>query len=282
MKSITGKRTFIICALMPAFLLCLWMRAAGAGTAEAATDEQREKLDNITEKVLTKINSAGADLQNAADALAKTGLTSPEAHRILLDLCAKHPATVDCSSLDVNGIMVAVEPAAYKKFEGSDVGTQDQIVKLHKTRKPVVSGIFKAVEGFYAIDMEWPVLSPKGELLGSASMIVRPVVALDRQILPELGHDASDVWVMTPDGKIIYSRYREDVGDNPLVTPSYVGGETLHELVKEIAAKPEGTGHFNSKPIGGLPPRLTRCVWKTVTVYDSQWRVVLFGDARED
>ncbi len=248
-------------------------------SASASAEVQLDKISSAIQDTLTSMNN---DLSTAAQTLAHAGLDGDNAHVVLSDLCDKHRSAVDCCTIDARGKIVAVEPPTYQEIEGKDVSNQHQVADLIRTKKPVLSKPFKAVEGFYAIDMEWPVLSAKGELLGSVSMIVRPISFIDGIVTPQFKGNKSDVWVMQPDGQIIYSRYRENVGDNPLATPSYISGPTLASLVKQIASQPEGVGHYNTPPVGGFDPMARRCVWKTISINETQWRVVVFGKLRDD
>ena len=44
------------------------------------------------------------------------------------------------------GKLVVVEPPEYRKFEGADISKQAQVIQLHRTRKPVLSAVFRSVE----------------------------------------------------------------------------------------------------------------------------------------
>ena len=63
--------------------------------------------------------------------------------------------------------MLLVEPAQYCSVEGTDIGGQEQVQTLLCTRKPVMSRVFRTVEGVAAVDMEHPVIGSDGKYLGS-------------------------------------------------------------------------------------------------------------------
>ena len=63
--------------------------------------------------------------------------------------------------------MLLVEPPEYRQFEGTNISTQAQVRRRQQTRMPVMSQALESVEGFYAADIEQPVLGPDGQLLGS-------------------------------------------------------------------------------------------------------------------
>ncbi|MFA4875615.1 MAG: hypothetical protein WC690_09790, partial [bacterium] len=256
-------RRFMWCAV----LLVASISLAGIASASTPDDQSatKDKLDGIAQAIQDKLSSMGADLSIAAASLSDTPLDGAKARQILADLCKKHRSAIDCSTIDAKGTMVAVEPAPFRKFEGSDISNQEQIKKLHSTKKPVLSEPFRAVEGFYSLDFEWPILAKDGALRGSVSMIVKPLSFIDGIVKPELSGNVSDVWVMQTDGRILYSRFHEDIGDNPYVTPTYGNDTTYNSLVVQIVGQPSGAGHYDSRPVGNFNPMMRRCVWKTIS-----------------
>lgn len=58
---------------------------------------------------------------------------------MLGDFCQSYPYVVDCTMVDRNRIMVLVEPEEYTEFEGSDISTQEQVILLQQSKKPVLS-----------------------------------------------------------------------------------------------------------------------------------------------
>lgn len=273
------RRISIAAAGIALLLSCSPLRAADPATPSLIANQRLETIAAALQGVLDRM---GDDLADAAARLGKVRLDSADAHRVLSDLCGKHLSAVDCSTIDPAGVMIAVEPEQYRKVESADISSQEQVRRLHRTKKPVLSKAFKAVEGFYGIDYEWPILTKKGELLGSVSMLLKPQSFISRIVAPQLDAATVDVWVMQVDGQLLYTRYPKEVGDNLLVTPAFDTGPTFNHLVKQISLTPEGEGDFRAPPSGGLDSTRQRCAWKTIESAGTPWRVVLFGTREED
>ncbi len=188
-------------------ILCFWMLWTWPATAaEVAPADLLRAQEGLT----TVLNRLNADCARAADRLGQAGLTGKEARRTLGELCAAHPEAVDCAAVDPKGRMVAVEPAARRVHEGVDISSQDHIIRLQKTRKPVLSRLFKSAEGLDAVSMEYPVFSPKREFIGSVSVLIRPE-ALAKKGLGR-GGEATVRVIQEEDGRILYSPDAREIG----------------------------------------------------------------------
>ena len=115
--------------------------------------------------------------------------------------------------------MVAVEPEAYQEYEGLNISDQDHVIRLQETQAPVLSLAFRAVEGFDAAALQWPIFAPDGELSGSVSMLIRPGSLLATLIAPQVQGFPIDVWVMQPDGLVLYDPDVEEIGRNLFTDP---------------------------------------------------------------
>ena len=238
------------------------------------------KLQGAVQAVLDRVD---ADLAAAAANLTEAGLTSPDTHAILNNLCEQHAYVVDCATIDRNGTMLVVEPGAYHEFEGSDISQQEQIIRLRQTGQPVLSQTFRAVEGFNAVDLQWPVFSPDGELVGSVSMLIRPESFLSVLIEPEVQGSSIDAWVMQLDGLILYDPDGDEIGRNLFTDPLYQPFPQLLTMGREIAANEAGTGTYEFFGTGMSAPVKKAASWCSVGLHGTEWRVVatqvVAGDA---
>jgi len=189
----------------------------GAPIPKSETPPVLLKLQQTIQEVLDRMDE---DLFAAAEKLSQTGLDSPETRIIIAELCRKHPYVVQCGTVDQNGTIVVEEPEAYKRIEGSNISQQEHMVKLHQTQQLGLSQAFRAVEGFDAVVLEWPVFSSEWNLIGLVGMLIRPESFLSTIIAPEVQGFPIDVWVMQTDGRIRYDPDVEEIGRNfvfPLV-----------------------------------------------------------------
>ncbi len=233
--------------------------------------------------IQTVLDRTDADLEVAAANLAQTGLASAETRAILNELCDKHPYVVDCCTVDQNGVIVAMEPEAYRESEGSNISDQEHVLRLQETQEPVLSLAFRAVEGFDAVALQWPIFAPDGKLSGSVSMLIRPGSLLATLIEPEVQGFPIDVWVMQTDGRILYDSDTEEIGRNLFTDPLYQPFPELLSLGVEIAANASRSGSYTFLGRGMSAPVEKSASWVTVGLHGTDWRVVatqvVAGDA---
>jgi hypothetical protein len=262
-------------------LLALVLLLPGiALSADRSPSELPSLLTALRREITTAWRKLDTDLALAAHELAKVGLAGPEARTILRQLCQGNPVAVDCATVDRTGRMLTLEPEAYRAFEGADISGQEQIVRLHRTKRPVVSRVIHAVEGFDAIDLEHPVLSAQRQLLGSVSLLLKPEALLAGIVSSVMRDDPTHLWVMQTDSRMLYV-FDSTRRDNGLSQSS--DGPTLQRmgmLGRQIVRKRSGSGTY-VVPTGGTLGSVRRQVfWTTVTLHGTEWRLVASPLAR--
>ncbi len=75
------------------------------------------------------------------------------------------------SRVDEKGILVYTYPVDQKAI-GSDVSYQEHNRKFLIQKKPIVSSVFRAVQGYDAIVLEYPVFDSKGKFRGGVSCLI--------------------------------------------------------------------------------------------------------------
>ncbi|RJP18407.1 MAG: hypothetical protein C4527_29175 [Candidatus Omnitrophota bacterium] len=232
-------------------------------------------LASVKKKIQTVLDHMDGQLAKAADRLGKTGFDEPQTREILQRLFQSTPYVVDACTVDRNGIMRMVEPQAYQKHEGADISKQEQILRLHRTRKPVLSQSFRAVEGFDAVDLEWPVIAEQNVLIGSVSLLIRPESLLGELIVPDVKGFPVDFWVMQTDGRILYDFDVEEIGRNVFSDPIYQPFPQLRELGKTIASQRTGSGQYTFLDQGLKKSVEKKAVWETVSLHGTEWRLIM-------
>jgi S-adenosylmethionine hydrolase len=232
-------------------------------------------LSAATRDVQAALDRLDGDLERAASRLSGMELGGEAARGVLRELAAAHPDVVDFSTVGGSGVMLAVEPQAYRSAEGSDISDQEQVVRLHATLRPVLSKTFRAVEGFEAVDLEWPVLRSDGALAGSVSALVRTDTFLG-DIVAKLptGADVDKLWAMDTDGLILYDPDAAQVGTDLFMDPLYRPYASLLSLGREIAREPAGTGSYEFLAKGSSTAIVKDATWSTVGLHDTAWRIV--------
>ncbi len=263
-----------------------WVFALGVDTGpSAAGAEVPSILVELEKEISGELAGVDAALAVAAKGLSGAGLRGPEAGKILGDLCRSTPHAVDCAAVDGSGRMLTVEPAEYRRFEGADISKQEQVVRLLKTGKPVMSAVIRTVEGFDAVDVEHPVFSPRGELMGAVSVLIRPESLFSAAASGLVRGLPINVWAMQKDGRIIYDPDQEEIGRMLFDDPLYKPFPRLLSLGEEIAKDKSGSGSYQFLGKGLEKPVEKDAFWTTVGLHGTEWRVVVTharaeGDSR--
>jgi hypothetical protein len=259
-----------------------WIFAMGVVHNGASKSKLPPILSDLEREITFSLNNIDAVLASAAKGLSVTGLQGPDARKILNNLCQSISYAVDCATVDLKGRMVTIEPWVYRKYEGADISKQEQVVLLQKSRKPAMSKSFRAVEGFDAVDIEYPVFSPKGEFAGSVSLLIRPESLFSSVVTPVIQGLPVDVWAMQKDGRILYDPDAEEIGRMLFDDPIYKPFPHLLSLGKTIAKKRMGSGSYEFLGKGLKEPVKKEAYWTTVAILGTEWRLVVTHTVAED
>ena len=257
------------------FLTCLLLVPVPTVAGGRAESGQPPILVKLHQQFTASLHKLDTDLAQTATRLSALGLTGSAARQLLLKLCADNPAVVDCATVDLAGRVVTLEPASFKQFEGVDISQQEQVWRLHRTKKPVLSNAIRAVEGFDAVDLEHPVFSPQGKFLGSVSMLIKPEALLPAVIAPAVQGLPVEAWVIQRDGRILYAPNPEMIGRNVFHDSLCGPAPQFHSLAREIAAKKSGSGIYHCRPQGLQTEVKKQAFWTTVDLHRTAWRLLV-------
>ena len=234
-------------------------------------------LDALITGINAALDQYDVNLARASRDLAGVPLQSPRAREIILKLCRENTAVVDCAIVDLNGVMIVIEPQAYKASEGVNIGGQVHVKKLHESRQPVFSETFRSAEGYDAASFAWPIISPENELLVSDSLLVRLDLMISHIADETLKGLPLDSWAIQKNGRLVYDPDEQEIGRNVITDPLYESFPSLVELTKKIITEEEGTGYYEFYSTGITLAKKVRksASWKTVVRNGLEIRVVL-------
>jgi len=247
--------------------LALFLKDPGAGFPAPVLDLQRD--------IQNELDRMDRDLAAAAGELARTGLGGEEARLILSGLAARYPYVADACTVDNNGKIVAVEPAAYHEFAGSDISGQEQVGRLWETGRPVISSVFTAVEGFPALDLERPVCNRQNELIGSVSLLIKPELLFASFTVPELQGQRPEMMVMQKDGYILHDSDSSQIGRNVFTDSFYQGYTGLPALAGRTVTDRAGVGRYAPPDQPLQKQAVKKSVWTTVGLHGTEWRLIV-------
>lgn len=253
-----------------------WLVMARIGGQEAkAPPKLTLSLDRFARDLQSRLNQIDAALAKSIEKSRAHIRQAGEIRKLLAALYEKNPDVIDASYVDDNGILRQIEPGEYKNLENADISQRENVQTMLKTHDPVFSSGFRAIEGFLAVDLARPVYDAKNNFLGSVSAFLRPELLIDPLLKRSVVPADYELWIMQPDGMIIFDQDREEIGRMLFSDPLYAGYTSLLDLGRKIAAEPAGKGGYIFLAPGSQKKVIKNVVWQTVSLHDREWRVVL-------
>lgn len=237
--------------------------------------ELRDLLTRLQTEIQAALNKLDNDLRHSAKVLAGRDLQGDFARGILQGLYKANPYIIDCETVSGSGIMVAVEPPAHRSSEGADISGQAHMVRLFKTRKPVLSGSFLSVEGPRSVVIHHPVFSTDREFSGSVSALFAPEYLLSSMIGPIAANIPVSIFLMQTDGLFIYDVDTKQIGLNIFTDPLYQPFPELIALCRRMAGVREGSGVYRFYRKVGEGPIAKTVEWRTVELHGTPWRLAV-------
>ncbi len=268
-----GERT----AVFKRFPITDWVFVIGVVTGKPGqpSAELPPILTALGKNVTAELDKMDRDLAGLARRFSEKKLKPEKKKKLLGDLCRSYSYAVDCAFVDAGGRMTLIEPREYAKYEGSDISSQEQVVRLHKTKKPVLSNSFKAVEGFEAVDLQHPVVTSAGTFEGSVSMLVKPDSLFSDVITPVLQGMPVEAFAMQRDGRILFEEDEIEVGRMLFEDPMYKPFPQLLALSSLISREKTGAGSYDFKQRGSEKQVKKDAYWTTVGLHGTEWRLVV-------
>jgi hypothetical protein len=278
------KRTWapLIATILAAVLIVMTAGCLGPVKNARELKSATENIQSIIQSKLANLNNAVSD---AAKKISKSGLQGEDTRGILNGLCKKYPYLVDCSTADPQGKMITVAPEAYRRYEGTDTATTEASKKFFavfsENKKPMLSSVFKAVEGIDAVVLVWPIVTDKGELLGSVSALFKPEALLEGTIGPAAKVRAIKVNVAQTDGLTIYCSNGNETGKNLLTDQRYKDYPELVAMGEKMVAQKTGSAEYTFiSDATGQPVKKT-AFWTSVGLHDTEWRLASIAELGE-
>lgn len=222
----------------------------------------------------TTLEEMDRNLQTAATELGTAGLAGSGANATLARLAASSPYVVDAVTITPDGRIAAVMPEEYAGSVGADIGNQSHVQQALRERRPLMSGVFQAAEGFDAVAIQRPVTGSDGSFLGLVSIIVEPALLLADRSDRAISATPLAAWAMTTDGRVLYDSDPSRVGRNVITDPAYAGYPEFVAVAKRIGAEPAGSASYSLATPGGATLK-QEAFWSTAGLHGTPWRVVV-------
>jgi hypothetical protein len=253
-----------------------WMFLVKTEASEIRVPPQLKlSLDRFVPDLQDGLNRIDASLAKLLQGNRPDVTKDHEVRHLLRAVLKENSCVVDAAFVDRQGVLRQIEPGEYKNFENVDISSQAHVMALRKTRQPVFSGGFMSVEGFLAVDLARPLYDAGNHFAGSVSLLIRPELLIDPLLRKSTVPSDYELWIMQPDGMIVYDQDKAEIGRMLFSDPLYADSRSLLELGKNIAAQESGKGSYIFLARGAKEKAIKNVVWRTVRLHDRVWRVVL-------
>lgn len=224
----------------------------------------QKRLDHIDGSLAALIKKSNVDVKK-----------EQTIRKLLHAVLDENPDVVEASFVTTKGILRYIEPRDYKNFEDTDISTQEHVKSMTKNHSPLLSSGFMAVEHFLAVVISRPLYDEKDRFAGAVNLLIRPELLIDPMLKKTHIPKDYELWIMQPDGMIVYDQDRVEIGKMLFDDPLYAGYGNLLELGKKIAAAPTGQGSYIYLAPGSKEKVIKDAIWQTVSLHGREWRVVL-------
>lgn len=226
--------------------------------------ELQGSLDRIDASLVRQIEKSRPNIRQAG-----------EIRKLLAAFIHENLDVVDVSFVDGQGVLRQIEPSEYKNLENADVSKREHVAAMLQTRKPAFSGGFRAFEGFLAVELSRPLHDASNNFLGSINAFIRPELLIDPLLRKSVIPADYELWIMQPDGMIIFDQDKEEIGRMLFSDPLYAEYGNLLEMGRKIAANPAGKGSYIFLAPGSKEKVVKNMAWQSVSLHGREWRVVL-------
>jgi hypothetical protein len=233
-------------------------------------------LFRFTTEVNATLQEMDQALATAATELNATGIAGPAANETLAWLANSSPYSVDAVTISPEGRIAAVMPEQYWGAVGVEVGNESHNQQALRERRPLMTPVFPAAEGFDAVSIRRPVWNGTGAFLGLATVLLDPSRLLAAQTDRALTGTNFTAWAMQTDGRLIYDwDPGELVGHNLITDPLFADYPELVALAQQMAVEPSGSGTYTFTLTSGGPSVKKEAVWATAGLHGTEWRLLV-------
>ncbi|WP_224961625.1 hybrid sensor histidine kinase/response regulator [Geomonas subterranea] len=180
--------------------------------------------------------------------------------------------------VDENGIVLVSIPQ--REMAGKNIASQKHIQELLRTRKPVVSDVFRAVQGYDAIALHVPVYEGS-RFRGSIAIVINFQNLAGRYLdvikIGKTGH----AWVISRDGTELYSPVPGHSGQS--IFANGRAYPTLLAMAAQMLRGLSGTATYTAPSEGdahGAPARHL-AVYRPIAIGNTFWSIAVTSSERE-
>ncbi len=239
----------------------------------------KENLSRVTESLQGSLSELDSAVADAAADLSKTGLSGPEADAILSRVVASDPSVINIITYDMNGTVLAAEPAAAKVLVGQDISDHIIVRETLASEMPLMSPLVMLAAGVDGVIIAHPVTSQDGKFLGMASLAFSPYAMAAPVANGTVKDTPYTVMVTEPgNGLVLYDADPGQVGHETLSSSLFAGFPDLLAVARDARENRTGYGTYSFSPSPSAEAVKKETFWDTVGLHGREWRVFVIRE----
>jgi hypothetical protein len=237
---------------------------AGRAAVQARLDALHRDLDTAERALNQPADLGGAYAQSLVNALVQN-----------------HPHVVFCATTNLRDVAVAVAPAEGPLRPGDTLVARDRFNPKTSEGEPLLSYGFPPPEtpGALFCDIVFPVADAGGRIFGGLRVRINATDLVGAELEPIVQHGRATFWTLQSDGVTLYDPDDIEIGRNVFTDMIYTPFEGLNEVARRIVNAPTGYGQYKFLSTGMGAATRKFCNWDTVSLYRTEWRIVLVREA---
>lgn len=177
--------------------------------------------------------------------------------------------------VDENGFILHTVP--YSSSIGTNISGQQHMREILRNHRPVVSGVFKTVQGFDAVALHVPVFK-EGTFKGTIAIVLDFANLAKRYFEVIKVGKSGTAWVVSRDGTILYSVIPGFTGKS--VLDSFKDSPTILAMTKDMLKGNAGTAIYTLEKTGEMPVK-KYAIYMPIHIANSFWSVVVASSENE-
>ncbi len=210
------------------------------------------------------------------DEIAAAGAVGRQEMRLFFE--AHREQLRSLSRVDERGVILVSYPATGS--EGADISGQAHVREILRDHRPVVSDVFRSVQGFDGIALHVPVLQG-GVFRGTIAVVVNFESLARRHLdvirIGESGH----AWVVSRAGTFLYTPIPGFTGTSAF--ERYAKSPSILAMVTEMLKGREGVATYASDDVGDRETASTRnyALYAPIRLGNTFWSIVVTSTEKE-
>jgi two-component system, cell cycle sensor histidine kinase and response regulator CckA len=276
------KRTFIalaiVCTGACVFLFSVFYTEAKNTAIAKLNEEQmihaKQAARGIEDFFATWTRSLNALAK--MDEIIAAGAVGKRSMKLFYEANQEHITSI--TRMDERGVIVHNFPLS--NSAGADISAQKHVRELLRDHRPVISDVFKAVEGFDAVALQVPVFAG-AEFKGSIGILIDFESLAKRYLdVVKIGETGS-AWVVSRDGTQLYSPIPGVTGKSVLETMQ--DSPSLLLMVNDMLQGHEDAATYTLDRIGDrrVGPLRKYAVYLPVHIGSTFWSIAVASDEHD-